>query len=79
MPPRPSWLAAALMLPPVACGSIEAQGVGIRAQGDARVELQGVNIEGATGIEASDQAHITTEAGRITRSGAALAATRATS
>jgi len=55
-------------------GSIKAQGVGIRAKGEARVELTGVEIEGATGIEASDRSRITTEGGRIKGSGAALAA-----
>lgn len=54
-------------------GSITARGVAIRAKGEAAVELQGVKVSGATGIEVSGKARITTEGGQVSGSGAALA------
>ncbi len=55
-------------------GSIKAHGVGIRANGDATVELKGVAVEGVTGLEATERARITTEGGQVKSSGAALIA-----
>lgn len=54
-------------------GSIKAKGAAIRATGEAVVELTGVDVRGATGIEASDRARVTTDGGRVAGSGAALA------
>jgi hypothetical protein len=55
-------------------GSIKAKGVGVRASGNATVELTDVTINGTTGIEASDQARVTTKGGRLIGTSVSVAA-----
>lgn len=55
-------------------GSITAEGVAVRAGGEAAVTLENVAIEAATALEAADEARVTITDGRLSASGAAVVA-----